>query len=112
MKHKLRVVTGREYEYIETEMEGSPKEAIEVHKELQSLISTEGGKPDKEFNATLDKLLDNKGLEGDPGEVLGGLTYVQRETINHVKKAFKRKKYVPPTGYPDKFISEKEQEIT
>lgn len=93
LKHELLVPQKEPFSSIKYQFYGTVEEATDEYHRLTAIAKSETGVgvglSAKEFNILFDKLLKDKHLEGDPGE-LEKLNAYQKFAIDSLKRALRR----------------------
>ena len=84
--HKIHIKTA-EYEFVETDIEGTPEDVAEAYKVLKNTMLGGEGLSVKDFNKALDRYLFD--ATGDTETYLA-MSKWQQDVIQEIKKAFKR----------------------
>lgn len=85
-KAQLRIPTEM-YAYIEVSVEGTAEDILDAYKEFNEIIKPKAGLSQKDFNACLDRYLNDGTGET---EVYLAMSPSQQAVIQEIKKAFKR----------------------
>lgn len=95
MKYELRVPTTEQYAYINAYFEGTPEEAVELHKHITNLAKgdtpTGIGVKDKVWNAFIDEFL-KTGAVINGGDIYEHMSAEQKRVIGEIKKSNNRTK--------------------
>lgn len=85
-KARLRIPTEM-YAYVEVDVEGEPHDIVSAYHEFTRLVKPQEGLPVKDFNAFIDRQLNN---EENHLEVWEKMSDQQKFIVNEIKKAIKR----------------------
>lgn len=88
-KAQLRIPTEM-YAYIEVEVEGTAEQIVEAYYEFTKLVKPQEGLPTKEWQAALDRYLNDGSGET---EVYMAMSPTQKAVMQELKKAFNRIDY-------------------
>lgn len=85
MIHHIRV-PAEQFAYLETDIEGTPEEAVDLYRKITYLITQAKGIETKEFNAVLDEYLTTNKIDGDPG-IIERMSVEQVAILQAIKRS-------------------------